>query len=217
MNADKTLLRRQLTLLTVMAIVGFSFRFLPYWKEQYEGWLMCIWGANAVLPLFMVCVSRSKSLVWGYAIPLAGFIVSDLIIQCILYEKHMDTASIAGRLVIYGIFFVLAQLGLLLRWVKLPRWELMLSGIGLTLIGSIIFFLFTNWLCWLHSRPADGQYYYPPTWSGLLKCFEMAIPFFKNQFLGDAIFSTAFFGIYILMEKRLLVHQPAGTKATATA
>lgn len=216
MNADRTLLKRQLTLLTVMAIVGFSFRFLPYWKEQYDGWLMCIWGANAVLPLLLVGISQSRSLVWSYVIPLVGFVVSDLIIQWILHEKHLDTATIGGRLVIYGIFFVLAQLGLIIRWVKMPRWERVLTGVGLTLVGSIIFFLFSNWLVWLHSTPADGQYYYPPTWAGLLTSYEMGWPFFKNQFMADGLFSAAFFGVFVLAERRWQVAVPNKVSARTT-
>ena len=205
MNTEHTLLTRQLTILTIFTIVGFAFRFLPYWKEEYQGWLMCIWGMNAVLPLFMVSVSKCRSPFWGYALPLLGFIVSDLIIQWILTAKGLETSSIRGRLVTYSLFLVLGQLGLVLKHLKLPKWENVLAGVGLTLLGSILFFLISNGMVWLKSTPSDGLYFYPPTWAGLLHCYEMAIPFFRNQFLGDAVFSFAFFTAYLLLEQKYLV------------
>ena len=143
-----------------------------------------------------------------------GFIVSDLIIEWILKDKNLKGSSLQGRLAMYAIFLVLAQLGLIIRYIKLSRWEKALTGVGLTLLGSCLFFLFTNFLIWMRSTPADGLYYYEPTWSGLMRCYELAIPFFKNQFFGDAIFSAAFFGVYALVEQRYLV--PSNNPATAT-
>ncbi len=209
MNADRFGLSRQLTLFLVMTIVGFSFRFLPYWKEQYEGWLLCIWGANAVLPLMMLTVSQSKSITWGYTLPFLGFIFSDLIIQVILQAKNLPTSSLTGRLAIYAIFLALSQLGLILRWLKLQKIERLIVGVSLTLTGSVLFFLISNFMVWYGSTPAAGNYYYPPTWSGLLRCYEMAMPFFKNQFFGDGVFSLAFFGIYALLEQRVTEPSPA--------
>lgn len=208
MNNERTLLTRQITVLAIFTIVGFSFRFLPYWKEQYQGWLMCIWGMNAVLPLFMVSVSKCRSTIMGYALPLVGFITSDLIIQWILIAKGMDSSSIRGRLVTYAIFLILAQLGLVLKYLKLPKWENVLAGVGMTLVGSILFFIISNGLVWLKSAPSDAQFSYPPTWAGLLDCYTKGIPFFQNQLIGDVIFSFAFFSIYLLLEQRYILKAP---------
>lgn len=201
MNSDRSILSRQLTLLTILTMVGSTFRLLPYWKEEYNGWLFCIWGANAILPLFMVGVSKCKPIWWGYLIPFLGFIVSDLIIEWILKSRNLPGSSFQARLMMYAIFLVLSQLGLILRYVKLPRWNNVIAGVGLTLLGSISFFLFTNFLIWLRSTPADGQYYYEPTFSGLVRCYELALPFFRNQFFGDAVFSILFLGIYAFAEQ----------------
>lgn len=200
MNAERTTLRSTLMLLVLMTIVGFAMRLLPYWKETTDGWLWCIWGANAVLPLFMVNLAKNRSLVWAYVLPMIGFVVTDLIIQQILQSRNLPTSSLGGRLLIYAAFLVLAQLGLVLRYVKLNRWALLASGIGVTLLGSVLFFLGTNFLIWMNSKPTDGAYYYPPTWAGLMTCFEMALPFFKNQFFADGVFSAVFFGVFALRE-----------------
>jgi hypothetical protein len=194
---------RQITFFAVLALVAFSVRFLPYIKEQHESWLLCLWGANAVLPLLMLTVSQSKSLFLGYALPFFGFVISDVIIQTILQAKGLTTSSLNGRLVIYAMFFGLSQLGLILRWLKLNGLARILAGVGLTLTGSILFFLISNGLVWYYSTPAAGEFYYAPTWAGLLRCYELALPFFRNQFLGDAIFSVVFFGVYAVYEQQV--------------
>lgn len=211
MNTERSLFARPVALLTIFTIVGSALRLLPYWKEEYQSWLICIWGASAILPLFMTGVAKVKPLYLGYIIPLIGFIVSDLLIEWVLKTRNLPGSSITGRLMIYGLFLLLAQLGLVLRYLKLRRWEQALAGVGLTLFGSCSFFLVTNFLIWRGSTPIDGNYYYPPTWEGLLKCYEMALPFFKNQFYGDAVFSTMFFAIFALVETRMVAHTVGNT------
>jgi len=49
------------------------------------------------------------------------------------------------------------------------------------LMGSILFFIITNFGVWLLG--------YPKTWEGLVLCYTLAIPFFVNSILGDLFFS----------------------------
>jgi hypothetical protein len=39
--------------------------------------------------------------------------------------------------------------------------------------------------------------------SGLTACFVAAIPFYRNQLLGDAFYTVALFGGYALIRSRL--------------
>ena len=57
-------------------------------------------------------------------------------------------------------------------------------------LGPLIFFIITNFGVWLNS------WYYTKNITGLIECFYMAIPFFKNT-----IFSTFFYCILILLTK----------------
>jgi hypothetical protein len=57
-------------------------------------------------------------------------------------------------------------------------------------VGPLIFFIITNFGVWLNS------WYYTKNITGLIECFYMAIPFFKNT-----IFSTFFYCILILLTK----------------
>ncbi len=52
----------------------------------------------------------------------------------------------------------------------------------LALISSIFFYLYTNFGWWLMS----GMYEY--SLSGLIRCYYMAIPFFRNNLMGNLIF-----------------------------
>ena len=51
---------------------------------------------------------------------------------------------------------------------------------------------------------------YPRTISGLSACFLAGIPFYRNQILGDAFYTTAIFGGYALIH---WIYQPTGEVA----
>ncbi|HPI21164.1 MAG TPA: hypothetical protein PKY56_12425 [Candidatus Kapabacteria bacterium] len=64
-----------------------------------------------------------------------------------------------------------------------------------SLAGSIIFFIVTNFAYWLMFSD------YTRDMSGLILCYEMAIPFFRNTLLSDIGFSLVIFGSYALAGK----------------
>jgi len=61
--------------------------------------------------------------------------------------------------------------------------------IGGSLLSSLVFFVITNFAVWL-----APNFMYEKTFSGLVECYTMAIPFFKNSLLGDLMYSSIFFG-----------------------
>jgi hypothetical protein len=214
MSNDRQTLRRQMLILTGLMIVFFPFRLLPYLVEVHEGWLMCLWGASPVLAMFLLSVAKCRSRWVAVALPLAGFILTDLVIETILVSRNLPSSSLRGRLFIYGLYLVLSQLGLIVRAVKGPAVNRIVAGVGAGMAGSVAFFLVTNFLIWLRSTPADGVYYYAPTWEGLVKCYTMALPFFQNQFLYDAVFAALLFSAYEVCE-RVLVARTARRPALA--
>jgi len=77
--------------------------------------------------------------------------------------------------------------------------------IGGTLVSSIGFFIVTNFAVWL-----APNYMYEKTVSGLITCYTMAIPFFRNTLVGDLMYSGIFFGGFELfksMRKRYAMRQ----------
>lgn len=60
-----------------------------------------------------------------------------------------------------------------------------LALLGMTTLGiisSVFFFLYTNFGWWLMTNM------YPHTWDGLIQCYIMGLPFFKNNLIGNLFF-----------------------------
>lgn len=113
---------------------------------------------------------------WALIIPFLTMLISDYFIG---FHNTM--------LYVYGSFGLIVILGLLLKK------HYSASSIALSsLTGSILFYIITNFGVWLQS----GMY--PHTTYGLIHCYYMAIPFFRNTLLGDIIYATAIFGAYEL-------------------
>lgn len=51
-------------------------------------------------------------------------------------------------------------------------------------LASALFFLISNFGVWWH--------WYPHTWSGLLTCYTLAVPFFWRTLLGDVVFGYSY-------------------------
>lgn len=113
----------------------------------------------------------------GFLLPLFSLFLSDLFLGL-----HVLIP------VVYGSFALNALLG---RWYRSHRHVLTLAAV--TFLGSVQFFLVTNFACWL--------LYYPHTFSGLIACYVAAIPFFHNTLLGDAVFVITLFGGLALAEQ----------------
>jgi len=61
---------------------------------------------------------------------------------------------------------------------------------GMSLLGSILFFLVTNWAVWFFGAM------YPADFSGLVSSYVAGLPFFRNAILGDLWYTGVFFGVY---------------------
>ncbi|TWT75418.1 DUF6580 family putative transport protein [Allorhodopirellula solitaria] len=95
--------------------------------------------------------------------------------------------------VVYACLLVNLVIGS--RWVRQGddfRWGAAACGRIATgsLIGSVLFFLVTNFAVFLSSYPATG--------GGLLACYTAAVPFFQYTLTGDLAYSAVLFGAYAL-------------------
>ena len=69
-------------------------------------------------------------------------------------------------------------------------------SIKTVLLSSISFFIITNFGVWLLA--------YPKSINGLLECYTLAIPFFRNSLIGDFVFSgIMYFGYEFVSNKYL--------------
>ena len=116
----------------------------------------------------------------GIALATAAMLLSDAIMGL-----HSTLPFVYGSMAIAGV------MGFMLRENRSP-----LRVLSVTLAGSVVFFLVTNLGVFLM------QDMYPRTASGLIACYAMAIPFFKNSLAGDLAFSVVLFGSHFFLVDR---------------
>lgn len=116
-------------------------------------------------------------------VPLAALIISDLFIG---FHNTI--------LFVYGSFILIGLIGLWLKSHKKP-----LPIIGSSLLSSVLFFVITNFGVWV----TGGGWFYPKTWQGLMECYALAIPFFRNTIVGDLIYTGVLFGLFELSKYAL--------------
>ncbi len=113
---------------------------------------------------------------YALAVPLVAMFFSDYFLG---FAEFWVTFSI------YSSFLLIGLIGLKLRnHKKLPY------IFGATLAGSIIFFVLTNFAVWVATP------WYPKTLQGIISCYTLAIPFFRNTILGDLFYVGSIFGLY---------------------
>ncbi|OGH84454.1 MAG: hypothetical protein A2261_00245 [Candidatus Magasanikbacteria bacterium RIFOXYA2_FULL_44_8] len=110
--------------------------------------------------------------------PLVAMFVSDIFLG---FYHPVTMASV------YLGFIIMTGIGLAVRQDKKIT-----TVLGGTILGSVIFFLITNLSVWIFG----GMY--AQNLSGLVQCYYMAIPFFKNTLAGDLTYVTILVGGYEL-------------------
>ena len=71
------------------------------------------------------------------------------------------------------------------------------ARIGVTALGvSLGFFVVSNFVSWLEQALPYGY-----SFEGLLNCYAAAIPFYRGTFVGDLVFSAAFFGAHAVLSR----------------
>ncbi|MCH8979043.1 MAG: hypothetical protein IH945_07345 [Armatimonadetes bacterium] len=142
------------------------------------------------LGLFAGAYAKTK---WSWAFPLAALFAADLFI---------GFYSPVAMLAVYGGFAVAGLIGrkFLSKSAAAPR-------IGMCALGSATaFFVISNFGVWL----AGG---YPRSILGIVECYTLALPFFRNTLYGDLFFSAVLFGAFALarntVKNRKWLGQPA--------
>jgi len=116
----------------------------------------------------------------AFILPITAMIISDMFIG--YYEFSLMAF-------VYGSFLLTVILGFYLK--KNKQWYTI--G-GSAILSAILFFLITNFAVWAFTP------WYAKTISGLIQCYLMALPFFKNTLLGNLFYVTVFFGAYEIVE-----------------
>lgn len=116
----------------------------------------------------------------AFVLPVVAMMISDIFIGS--YE-------ISLTLSVYGSFLVMVGIGFWVR--KHKKWSTI--G-GSAIISAVLFFIITNLAVWVFTP------WYPKTLGGLVQCFLLAFPFFRNTLSSTLFYTPIFFGIYELID-----------------
>ena len=169
----------RLKVITGMIITAALFRLAPH---PYN------FTPIGAMALFGGCYVSNKRL--AFIIPLGAMLMSDILLQ-LLHSTGLQAFALTsgfhpGMIWVYGSFALITCLGFLLRG-REQRQTIMVAS----LVGSILFFIITNFGQW-----ATGYYGY--TGDALTKSFIMGIPFFSGTLMGDLFYNLALFGSFAL-------------------
>jgi len=140
----------------------------------------------------------------AFLIPIAATWFSDLFINNVIYAKYYPQFSwfYEGFYWQYGSYLLITLLGILIfKKINTTR---VISG---ALISTTLFFLISNFGCWI------GSTIYPQNITGLMTCYATGIPFLKGTLLSDLFYSGVLFGTFALAQYKFPVLRLANVKA----
>ena len=127
----------------------------------------------------------------AFLIPLIAMYLSDIVLGFVVYDFGWFHGFMPF---VYISFMITVCLGFLVRRRLTP----LVVG-SAALVGSVMFFIITNFGAWLISS------LYPKTLAGLFSCYVAAIPFFRNTLAGNMVYSLVLFGSFALAQRYLPV------------
>ena len=133
----------------------------------------------------------------AFLIPISSLFISDLIINNLFLNTYFETFTwlYPGFLWQYSSFCIIILIGhFFLKKLSLKR--IFLS----TITSSLLFFIITNFGVWISGS------LYPLNINGLIKCYVLAIPFFKGTLLGFLFYSSFLFGAFEIFKSRLVLN-----------
>ena len=139
----------------------------------------------AALGLFSGAVIKDKR--FAYMLPLVAMLMADL-----YFQFFTSTPGFYGReqWFVYGGMALVTLLGTAMHKAN-P-----LKIAGFSLIGSIVFFIVSNFGCYVSGMWGNGIH-------GLVTTYTMALPFFKNTIVSDLAGNTLLFGLYFMAQRSI--------------
>jgi len=149
--------------LIVVAVVS---RIIPHYPNFTAMGALAFFGA-----------SRIKS-IWGsLALVIATMMITDLVINNLVYPAGEFVLMYSGSLFTYAGFAAYVLLG--------RKATNMKNGLAPLVGGSVAFFLLSNFGVFLSVYSV-----FPMTWGGLMATYAAAIPFYAPELISTALFSA---------------------------
>lgn len=135
------------------------------------------------LGLFCGSVFKDKRV--AFLMPLLAMFIADIYFQ---FFTNVHGFYGLEQWFVYGGLVLATLLGTFLKR-RNP-----LNIVGFSLVGSLIFFIVSNFGSYLSGMWGQGS-------DALLTTYIRAIPFFRNTVISDLIWSSVLFGIYFLVQR----------------
>ena len=129
---------------------------------------------------------------WALLVPLVAMFASDLVLGLVNGGIYWSYFASAGYLLVYACIALSTMIGFGMRG-KVNAGRVL----SYSLVGSILFFMLTNFGAWLGS-PA-----YPQTGAGLAAAYVAGVPFFQWTVLGTLFYAALLFGGFELLRNRM--------------
>jgi hypothetical protein len=137
----------------------------------------------AAIALFGAAYFSKKSI--AFLIPLAALAITNFFLPV------FDTFT---TIAVYSAFIFAGVIGLWIgKKVSVTR------VVGGALASSVVFFILTNFAAWMWLGSLG---FYPMTMEGLVMCYTMGLPFFRNEILGTLVYSGVLFGAFEFAKQR---------------
>ena len=151
------------------------------------------YAPQLAMAIFGGAMIKDKKL--AFVLPLLSMFFSDLLYQVLYTYGYADYGGFyEGQLINYLLIGSLTLIGF---WVKGMNWTRIAIG---SIAAPLIFFFLSNFFVWL----GGGGLGRPHTFSGLMMCYNDAVPFFRASLLNTVAFSAILFGGYYLMGRFML-------------
>jgi len=132
---------------------------------------------TAVSAVALFGAAQYDKKIMAFLVPFSALLISDAILG--FYQ---------GMQWVYVTFAVIIILGFTLRnKVTAPR------VILLSVVSSLSMFVISDFGVWLGTM-------YPHNWQGFTACYIAALPFLRNELLGDLFYSGLLFGAFYLAQ-----------------
>ena len=139
------------------------------------------WNFTPVIAMALFAGARLERTSWAVAGMFLVLALGDLAIGAFPY---------AGLPWVYGTLLVVTLIGR-----RLAKEKGLIIPLAYTIGTGALFYAVTNLGVWLQGG------LYSRTFDGLFTCYVAGLPFYRNQLVGDLLFSSALFGAFALASK----------------
>jgi uncharacterized membrane protein YqaE (UPF0057 family) len=146
------------------------------------------------IALFSGFIMKERNM--SFLLPLLALFISDAIIHVLYINNQFDFAGFyTGQWKNYLLLLAVTLIGWL---VKGRNYQSLLGGV---IAGPLVYFLVSNFLVW----QATTEAIYAKSFSGLMTCYEAALPFYRNSLIATLLFLPVILLLYNYLTRKKAV------------